>query len=493
MDNLRVATRDPILLLTKAADKLLSLKTGDIVRAQVAGVLPGGEVNLRIQGNLFRARSTLQLPENTSALFRVLGQKTGEGASEIRLQFLEVIAQSEAGQIAQGTAADPLQSLTQELASNLAVKIQMPGELAATVERLLKALPEDPSRIPTGTREQLLTLLQTSLRTTGQSIQDRLNMLFRQFTDQNNPQVLELAKIKEQVFADIETISQVPLKSTLANTGVGLEARLRALAEALTEAGDGSLRNAMPTLGADRSVGAAPLPMDLKEALAQLNLKGIPLPPDIEEALVQLGQKSVPLQPDVQADPLQADFKARLLQVREMLLEQQEQLLKLELFGRAADGKPVAEKKAILEQMLQSVDGLLKDVETFQLLSKLTDSFYTFLPFIWKGLKEAEIAFKSSRSGSQGRSYYCLVHLDLEELGKLEIVAMMAGSEFLVSFKTDHDAFRSVLNAHMNELREMFAAKGLKLRLVNFYHMEEKQLAPFERLESFESIINIRI
>ena len=143
--------------------------------------------------------------------------------------------------------------------------------------------------------------------------------------------------------------------------------------------------------------------------------------------------------------------------------------------------------------MATAIDGLLNRIETLQLLSKLTNSFYTFLPFIWNGLKEAEIAFKSSRSGPQGRSYYCLVHLDLEELGKLEIVAMMAGSEFLVSLKTDHDAFRSVLNANMNELREMFAAKGLKLGPVNFYRMEEKQLEPFERLESFESIINIRI
>ena len=59
MDTLRVGTRDPILLLTRAADKLVSLKPGEVIRAQVAEVLPGGEVNLRIQGNLFRARSQL--------------------------------------------------------------------------------------------------------------------------------------------------------------------------------------------------------------------------------------------------------------------------------------------------------------------------------------------------------------------------------------------------------------------------------------------------
>jgi hypothetical protein len=520
MDNLRVGTRDSILLLTKAADKLVSLKPGETIRAQVAEVLPGGEVNLRIQGNLFRARSLLPLPENASVLFRVLGQKTGEGASEVRLQFLEVIAHSEAGQIPQKAAADPLRMLTQELASNLTGKTRMSSGLATTVESLLKMLPENPSRIPAETRDQLLTLLQTSLRTTGQSIQDRMNALFRQLVDQDYPQLHELANVKEQVFADIETISQTPLESRLANTGVGLEARLRALAEALTAAADTSLRNPLSDLGADPPVGTTPPPPDLKDALQQLELKGIPLPPDLKDALVQLKLKGVPLppelkdalaqlhqkgvplqpgqqsarvQPDLQADPLHSDFKARLLQVREMLMEQQAQLLKLDLSERISDAGLLKEKKAILDQMLLAVDGLLQDVQTFQLLSKLTDSFYTFLPLIWKGLKEAEIAFKRSGSGPRGRSYYCLVHLDLEELGKLDIVAMMAGSEFLVSFKTDHDAFRSVLNVHMNDLRHMFAAKGLKLGLVSFYRMQEKQLAPFERLESFESIINIRI
>jgi hypothetical protein len=538
MDTLRVGTRDPVLLLTRTADKLVSLKPGEVIRAQVAEVLPGGEVNLRIQGNLFRARSQLPLPENTSVLFRVLGQKREEGASEIRLQFLEIIAHSESGQMSQRSASDPLQTLTQELASNLAGKTQVPAELASTVECLLKALPDDPSRIPAETREQLLTLLQTNLRTTGQSIQDRLNSLLRQVMDQDSPPMRNLANVREQVFADIETISQIPLKSSLANTGVGLEARLRVLAEALAEAGDSSLRNPLSALGAEQSAGTTPLPPELKDILQQLDQKGIFLPPELKEALQQLDQKGIslpaelkdalmelnlkgiplrpefkdalmqlahkgaplpsdqqtaPLQPDRQADPLQSDFKARLLQVRAMLLEQQEQLLKLDLFARAANARPAAEKKAILEQMLQSVDGLLQDVETFQLLSKLTDSFYTFLPFIWKGLSEAEIAFKRSGSGPHGRSYYCLVHLDLEELGKLDIVAMMAGSEFLVSFKTDHDAFRSALNTHMNELQEMFAAKGLKLGLVSCYRMQEKQLEPFERLESFRSIINIRI
>ncbi len=478
MDNLRVGVREPILLLSRAADKVVSLQPGATIRAQVAEVLPGGEVNLRIQGKLFRAKSFLQLPENASVLLRVVGQKTGEGAAEVRLQFLEVLpsASDAAGQVLQKAVADPLALMTQELASRLAVKTQSPAGLAATVENLLKALPDTPARIPAETRERLMTLLQTSLRTTGESIEERMTALLRQFGDRDWPPMRELAGIKAQVFADIETISQFSLQSTLTNTGVGLEARLRALAQGTALMGERLPGKPPSALGAEQAAGSGPLAAGVKEALVRLNQQGVPLPP-----------------PSL-ADPLQSDFKARLLQVREMVLDQQAQLLKLDLSDRIARAGPLQEEKTVLDQMLKSIDGLLQDVETFQLLSKLTDSFYTFLPFVWKGLKEADLAFKRSGGGGPGgRSYYCLVHLELEELGKLEIVAMMAGAEFYVTFKSDHDSVRSVLKAHLNELQEQFAAKGLKLGLVSFHDMEEKQLAPFERLESFESLVSIRI
>jgi|GEM_PF-2710256 len=531
MDNLRVGVKEPILLLSRAADKVVSLQPGATIRAQVAEVLPGGEVNLRIQGNLFRAKSFLQLPENASVLLRVVGQKTGEGAAEVRLQFLEVLpsAPDAAGQVLQKAVADPLALMTQELASRLAVKTQSPAGLAATVENLLKALPDTPARIPAETRERLMTLLQTSLRTTGESIEERMTALLRQFGDRDWPPMRELAGIKAQVFADIETISQFSLQSTLTNTGVGLEARLRALAEGTALMGERLPGKPPSALGAEQAAGSGPLPAEVKEALVRLNQQGVPLPPEVKQALVQmdlagpnlpvelkealvrLNQQGVPLLPEVKqalvqlepqapplpppslADPLQSDFKARLLQIREMVLDQQAQLLKLDLSDRIANAGPLQEEKTVLDQMLKSIDGLLQDVETFQLLSKLTDSFYTFLPFVWKGLKEADLAFKRSGGGPGGRSYYCLVHLELEELGKLEIVAMMAGAEFYVTFKSDHDSFRSVLKAHLNELQGQFAAKGLKLGLVSFHDMEEKQPAPFERLESFESLVSIRI
>jgi len=87
MDTHRIGSKQPLLILTTAADKLLKVKPGDVLQGQVVDVLPGGEVRLRIMGNLFHARSPLPLPPDTGVLLRVLGMKTGDGPPEIQLQF----------------------------------------------------------------------------------------------------------------------------------------------------------------------------------------------------------------------------------------------------------------------------------------------------------------------------------------------------------------------------------------------------------------------
>jgi hypothetical protein len=179
--------------------------------------------------------------------------------------------------------------------------------------------------------------------------------------------------------------------------------------------------------------------------------------------------------------------------MRQMLLDQELQLASHPLPAHTAAGRHAGDKRASLARMLPTVDGLLQDIETFQLLSKLTDSFYTFLPVIWEGLREADIAFKRSRTGPEGKSYYCVMNLDFDRLGKLTVVAMMQAGDFFVSFKTDHAAFRSILDDNVGDLQQMFRQQGLNLKVVNVSGAQKDHLLRFERLESFESIINIKI
>jgi hypothetical protein len=448
MDAFRVGIGEPIFVLTRAVDKFLQLNPGEVVRATVVEVSPGGDVSLRIKGNLIQAKSTLQIPQDANVLFRVLGQQMGESGPEIRLQFLEVLEnQGEAGGF-QNTADNVVQTLTQELAASLPVEGHIPKAFATTVEQLLKSLPEDAAVLPKELREQLQNLLQASLGSAGQSIQDRWSTLLNEAMRKGFSELVDLGSLKEQMFTDIDKVLQASLKSVLENTGVGLEAKLRVLLQVLPAEGERVLNE------------TAPAPV---------------------------------LSQSPETAHLQTDLKARLLQMKQVLLDQEKRLTSNSLPFQTAPSKEVAEKKEVLARMLPTIDGLLQDIETFQLLSKLTNSFYTFLPVIWKGLKEADIAFKKSRSGPEGKSYYCLMNLDFDKLGKMTVVAMMQSRDFFVSFKTDNTVFRSLLNDNVHELQKMFQEQGLNLKVVNFLGMQENHLMPFERLESFEHIINIKI
>jgi hypothetical protein len=448
MDAFRVGIGEPIFVLTRAVDKFLKLTPGEVLRATVVDVSPGGEVSLRIKGSLIQAKSTLPLPQDASVLFRVLGQQTGGDGAEIRLQFLEVLENQVGAGPYQDSAIDLVQTLARELAANGPVAGRNPEGFAATVEQLLKTLPEDPAVLPKELRAQLQSLLQAGLRSAGQSIQDRMSTLLNDALLKGISSSVDLGSIREHVITDMDKFLQASLRSTLENTGVGLEARLRQLLQALPVEGDSTLKETL----------FAPV---------------VSQPPE--------------------AAHVQTDLKARLLQMKQVILDQEKQLANLVSPLQTAAGKQVAEKKAELARVLSNVEGLLQDIETFQLLSKLTNSFYTFLPVIWKGLKEADIAFKRSRSGPEGKSYYCLMNLQFDHLGKLTVVAMMQSRDLFVSFKTDNVGFRSVLNTNVHELRQMFQEQGLNLKVVNFLDMEENHLLPFERLESFENLISIRI
>ncbi|NTU48510.1 MAG: hypothetical protein HGA84_05840, partial [Syntrophobacteraceae bacterium] len=133
MDTHRIGSKQPLLILTTAADKLLKVKPGDVLQGQVVDVLPGGEVRLRIMGNLFHARSPLPLPPDTGVLLRVLGMKTGDGPPEIQLQFLQTIAPQETASELPTSKNVLLETLSRQLALNLPAGGK-PGEgFAATV------------------------------------------------------------------------------------------------------------------------------------------------------------------------------------------------------------------------------------------------------------------------------------------------------------------------------------------------------------------------
>jgi flagellar hook-length control protein FliK len=185
------------------------------------------------------------------------------------------------------------------------------------------------------------------------------------------------------------------------------------------------------------------------------------------------------------------DLKAALLELKQFIAE------------RGEDGNHSAKVTAAASQGIQdaapvrniqaTIEGLLKDIETFQALSKATDSFYTFLPLSWKELRDGEISFKRGQGSADGRSSYsCRINLDLKEFGNLSVMVVMHNRDFFVSFKAEKPEFKSMLNANLNELKSAFIEKGLSLKAVNTLDKDDASFEHLEKLESSERIINIK-
>jgi hypothetical protein len=134
----------------------------------------------------------------------------------------------------------------------------------------------------------------------------------------------------------------------------------------------------------------------------------------------------------------------------------------------------------------------MKELETFQLISKISESFHTFLPVLWNDLKRGELILKRKQQ-PKGVSYSCGIHLDLEKLGLVSVLLLMQSRNFSVNFKIDHPELKRVISSHLEELQESFKREGLNLKSVSLLEIGDTHSDILESMESEETLIDIRI
>jgi len=161
----------------------------------------------------------------------------------------------------------------------------------------------------------------------GGDIQEKITQLLNQLPEGLKDPILAQG-LKDVLLVSKEGLLARDLKTEVENSGVVLEAKLKALVESNPEG--------------------------------------------VKAALADSGK-------------VQKDLKAILLQLKAVLQQKGEEVdpssFFQKLLGRME--KSPAEKGGPLQQFQGGVDDVLKDVETFQLLSKISDSLYTFLPIQW--------------------------------------------------------------------------------------------------------------
>lgn len=460
MINFKITSFDneAFISVVKPTGKSIPLKIGEIIRADVMEILPTGGVTLKIKGEFLTAKTEVPLDKGASVFFKVAGQPV-EG-KELRLQFMGYTDETAKGQdIAKpffNFKDSAIPKLIQDLSNNI-VNTKNPdiSKIQNLNAEILKALPSDITLLPKDVRGQLQNLLQASLKTTGQGIQTRLEGFINELPEQikNLPFVEGL---KKDLIVSMEKLLQTPLKSVLQDTGVALEAKLKNIATLLAQTENN--RDILSQSGHEEPLKAA-----LKEALL----------PDA---------KHLQLQPDTTT--LKKDMKADLLQLRQLFSDE----------GKAVIKDPAVQNMTLTQRegAVRFIDGMLKDIETFQLLSKTTDSFYTFLPVSWQELKDGEVSFKKGRSDAKGESFSCSINLDLEKFGTLKIRVMMYNNEFSVSFKPENPEFQKTLDSNAAELQAAFREKRLNLKAVTVLDINDHSFEQLENLESSDRMISIK-
>ena len=544
---------DGNLTIEKGQGKSVLLTPGETIKAEIINILSSGNAVLKIKGELITAKTEVPLQQGETAFFKVSASTSS--ANELKLQFIGREDNSGDASVLKNFMTTPegktLAGLIQELSDSLLKQSgTSPSEnqsISSTltkgggapaqsgapdrfppdkIESLLKALPADINALPKEIKTQLQDLLQSSLKSTGQSIQSRLDTVLSQLSDtlKNSPAA---GNFKSDILLNMERLLSGPLKNALLNSGVALEAKLKATAfSMLLNAPEVENETAAPAVGPDLQQGPVPSGKDLNsgvpleaelKATAFSMLPNAPevknetaapaVGPDLQQGPVPSGKELMVAQTDTEAvkgekarhtetSPLPAlknDLKAVLLELKQRFSAPLEGSQAVQDSKAPAAAKETVNDAAALRNLQGKIEGLLKDVETFQALSKTTDSFYTFLPVTWKELKDGDVAFKRGREGAAGaRSSSCRINLDLAGFGSLSILVLMNNRDFFVSFKADRPESHSLINANLDELKSSFVDIGLSLKAAHMLDKTDTTMEKLDKLGSSERIISIK-
>ncbi len=124
---------------------------------------------------------------------------------------------------------------------------------------------------------------------------------------------------------------------------------------------------------------------------------------------------------------------------------------------------------------LQTKKEVLNDILMYQLLSKLTNSIYTYIPSILKGVKHLDISIKSEENGSK----FIKIDITFEEKGRVMVILTYFEKSLNVFFKFEDEEFKKKCESDINQLKEKL--KGLNTNIFFFGRETE-----FEKLETFE-------
>ena len=120
------------------------------------------------------------------------------------------------------------------------------------------------------------------------------------------------------------------------------------------------------------------------------------------------------------------------------------------------------------------IDKLITHIDYHQLLSHLDGSNALYFPFSWDMLEEGSLSFKKREE----KKFYCEVHLQLKEYGKIDLMmALYEGNQLEIQIHTENPEFKTLIQEHLSTLRALLTQAGINPRAIRVYDATESRTA----------------
>jgi hypothetical protein len=303
----------------------------------------------------------------------------------------------------------------------------------------------------------------------------------------NNPDLSPKLTRLEGSLKSIETVDLPVLKGQIANSGVFMESKialaaapmqilketLQTLQHALTQTTQGEAKNLALDLNeflqhplldkAAEDIGSARTLIKtlqtLTNALERILPKIDPLTPHEAKAVEQI---------HVSHKQLATFTKPEHLLIQSQLEEHLSYDVKSQLLKLGEELKSLA--TPVSNEIQTKFDQLLTNIDYHQLLSHLEGSNTLYFPFSWDVLEEGALSFKKREE----KKFYCEVHLQLKEYGKIDLMmALYEGNQLEIQAHTENSAFKSLIQEHLPTLRALLTQAGINPRAIRIYDVKE--------------------
>ena len=546
INNINIGDMRSILTSAGLSDKGLAMKAGTVVKAQVVDVAEGGDVMLRLisaggsrqgmQGIMIKAFTEVPLAKGQNIYLEVLG-----GKDNIRMQFIGEMENAPASlqqkmpekvldmlvRFSEGRLGNPeireLLSILKSLPDSIRTTIPelIPGNMKNApaalqqkipvkildmlvrfsegrlgnpeIRELLSMLRSLPDSIRTAIPELIIGNLKDVPAALQQKISEKILDMLVRFSEGklSNPEIRELMSMLKSLPDSIRTAGHESVVSNMADATGALQQNIPVkILDMLARLSEARLGN--PEFKELLSMLKS-LPDSIKTAIPELKwleklmpdtkgLNGNVIRAFVETSGVAFETK---LKVAILRDPesvlrniiaLQSDgdLKGLLLKL-DNILKDPDMIQTLKQAGfKASDMSDMVEK-------------FVKNIEFFQLTSKVNDMFYTFMPVLWEGLKDGEFLFKKNK-GRENDSYACDINLDLERLGKLSVSVTSMEKAFYVSFFIERPEVADIVTSEKKALQERFASQGLMLKAIT---VNQKKKIDFGKVQNRG--VNIKI